>query len=721
MQSTNEHTFHSPKQSKNISSIVECERAVRDRQVPWNPLRWRLLSNEEKEILVCNNNVVENWDLLLVTDPFDPTRIRNCTFYGFVRIGKTDANVRTHHPAGITNSVLLWCDVGDNVAIHNVCHLSHTIVGDECILFDIGEITTTKNATFGNGITRNGDETQRLWIDVANECGGRRILPFDGMISTDAYLWTKYRDDEKFLNGCVHLTDVLKNHYKERYSTIGKNSVIKHTRQLIDVMIDPYSTIDGALLLRNCTVHSSEQEPTILGSGVTVENSIIGAGTTIAYNPIVHKCIVGSNTKILYGARLINTVLGDNSTIACCEVQNNLIFPGHEQHHNNSFLIAAIIEGQSNIAAGATIGSNHNSRANDGEVVARRGFWPALCTSIKHPSFFASYTLLAKGDYPYELNIPFPFSLVNNNIATNELEIMPAYWWLYNMYALMRNTWKYQQRDKRSTKLQHIEYDFLAPDTVQEILTSCRLLENSIAKAYANYKMKNDSVVKKEVKTLLKDGSDELDGITVYCENIENSKRNTKILKATVAYRAYYDMLYYYVVRNMLDYCERHKPSTFTELCKALEGKESGQWLNAGGQPIPLNDIRQLRENIGNGTFKSWDDVHKRYDELWQEYPLKKQQHAFYVWCTLVGTTTPSLQNWRESVERFRKIIQYIEEQVYITRKKDYDNPFRKITYDNQTEMESVLGTPEENQFISKIRTESQEWLHKIELYRELK
>jgi len=30
--------------------------------------------------------------------------------------------------------------------------------------------------------------------------------------------------------------------------------------------------------------------------------------------------------------------------------------------------------GQSNMAAGATIGSNHNSRSADGELVAARGF-----------------------------------------------------------------------------------------------------------------------------------------------------------------------------------------------------------------------------------------------------------------------------------------------------------------------------------------------------------
>ncbi len=60
---------------------------------------------------------------------------------------------------------------------------------------------------------------------------------------------------------------------------------------------------------------------------------------------------------------------------------------------------------------------------------------------------------------------------------------MPAYWWMYNMYALARNTWKFTTRDKRKTKTQHIEFDSLAPDTVEEIFAALGLLERWTGKA----------------------------------------------------------------------------------------------------------------------------------------------------------------------------------------------------------------------------------------------
>ncbi|MBK7029320.1 MAG: DUF4954 family protein [Bacteroidales bacterium] len=123
---------------------------------------------------------------------------------------------------------------------------------------------------------------------------------------------------------------------------------------------------------------------------------------------------MGSNLQLKYGAHLSTHSWGDNATISCCEVLNSLIFPAHEQHHNNSIHVATI-EGQSNIAAVLPLVKSNN-RAADGELIAERGFWPALCTSVKHNSRFAPFTS-DKADYPAELNITLPFSLVSNDVA----------------------------------------------------------------------------------------------------------------------------------------------------------------------------------------------------------------------------------------------------------------------------------------------------------------
>ncbi len=85
--------------------------------------------------------------------------------------------------------------------------------------------------------------------------------------------------------------------------------------------------------------------------------------------------------------------------------------------------------------------------------------------------------LLPKAIIPAELNIPVPFSLVSNDVTNDKLVVMPGYWFMYNMYALARNAWKYVDRDKRTEKIQFIEYDYLAPDTINEIFDALRCFQ----------------------------------------------------------------------------------------------------------------------------------------------------------------------------------------------------------------------------------------------------
>jgi len=434
--------------------------------------------------------------------------------------------------------------------------------------------------------------------------------------------------------------------------------------------------------------------------------------------------IIGNNSNLKYGARLLNSVLGDNSTVSCCEILNNLIFPAHEQHHNNSFLVASCVLGQSNLAAGATIGSNHNSRANDNEIQAGRGFWPGLCSTVKHSCRFASFVLLAKGDYPAELDIPLPFSLLNNNTADNQLEVIPAFWWLYNMYALARNTWKFQTRDKRKTKVQNIEFDSLAPDTVEEIFEARRLLEIWVGKAGLRgdsslIEGRSNEELVQIGRQLLAGSPENIAGLGVLGENMEKSKRKVVILKAVDGYYAYGQMLHYYAAKNLLGYMESDPEATLSSMCQELSGNRERQWVNLGGQLVPGPDVDQLRSDIGSGELSSWKDIHGRYDALWQGYPRAKQCHAFAALCDLLGTNTIEAQEWDSALEKAVEIQEYIRDQVYISRQKDFDNPFRQATYRNQDEMTAAIGTIEDNGFVKQVRQETEDFRKRIEQMKE--
>ncbi len=692
----------------------------RNKQINPPKSGWRNLRSDEVERLVKNSNTADDWDEILVTDPFDPNLIQNSKFFGLVRIGQLRDVILQHHdlrvPAGITNSLIISCDIGDDVAIHDVHYLAHFIIGDSCILFDIHEMHTTDHSKFGNGILKEGEEENiRVWLDLMNETGSRKVLPFDGMITADAYLWAKYRDDTLLQQKLITITQNTFDNRRGFYGTTGRQCVIKHSLILKDVKIGSHCYIKGANKLKNLTINSSEEEPTQIGEGVELVNGIIGYGCHIFYGCKAVKFILGNNSNLKYGARLINSFLGDNSTISCCEVLNNLIFPAHEQHHNNSFLIASVVLGQSNMAAGATIGSNHNSRANDNEIKAGRGFWPGLCTSVKHSCRFASFVLLSKSDYPAELDIPLPFSLLNNNISKDQLEIMPAYWWLYNMYALARNSWKFQHRDKRIRKVQNIEFDPFAPDTMEEIYHARHLLEIWTAKA--SMRKKGDSADGKDNHKLSKLGRELLagkegiiNGLEVLGENMEHSKRKQVILKTYKAYHAYGDILHYYAVKNLLTYLNSNPKATFSSMCIDLKGKRETEWVNLGGQIMKRSDLDKLRSDIGSGKLDSWKKIHKSYDRLWEKYAFDKQKHAFAVLCDLYGREMITKSDWKSALDKAIEIQQFVCDQVYISRKKDYDNPYRQSTFRNMDEMTAVVGTADDNSFIVQVKQETKDF-----------
>ena len=113
----------------------------RNQQVKKPEGGWRHLRSDEIERLVKNSNSANNWDDIWVTDEFDTNMVRNNHFLGMVRIGRVSNKVLQYHdlrvPIGITDSSIISCDIGDDVAIHDVHYMANYIIGDRSILFNI--------------------------------------------------------------------------------------------------------------------------------------------------------------------------------------------------------------------------------------------------------------------------------------------------------------------------------------------------------------------------------------------------------------------------------------------------------------------------------------------------------------------------------------------------------------------------------------------------------
>ncbi|HXB07864.1 MAG TPA: DUF4954 family protein [Puia sp.] len=688
---------------------------------------YRQLTAYEIEVLVRNRNTSANWNDILVSDVFAPELVQNCKFFGLVRIGKMEPYYLEFHnlrrPVGLYNSTIISCDLGDNVCIDNTNYLSHYILGNDVMIVNTNEMATTEHAKFGNGIVKEGEEESiRIWLEVCNENGGRSIIPFNGMLPGDAWLWTRHRDDKELQEKFKAFTEAAFDNRRGYYGKVGDRTVIKNCKIIKDVWIGSDAYLKGANKLKNLTINSTAEASSQVGEGCELVNGIIGFGCRIFYGVKAVRFIMASHSQLKYGARLINSYLGNNATISCCEVLNSLIFPAHEQHHNNSFLCAALVMGQSNMAAGATIGSNHNSRSPDGEIVAGRGFWPGLCVSLKHNSRFASYAILAKGDYPAELDIPVPFALISNDASKDELIVMPAYWFLHNMYAIARNSWKYVDRDKRIDKTQLLEYDYLAPDTIGEMVKALTLLEQYTGQALLRAEGQRRKHSEEELIGLgaafLRDEPGKADSLEILAEGWENSDRKVRLVKVGQAWTMYRELIAYHAANQLLKLIREESIDRFDDLLKLIPSTLPLQrWVNVGGQLIRESQLEQLMGQIHAGKIRNWEQVHLFYVRQGEQYSFDKLLHALAALKEVTGITLRRAGpgGLRQLLEQSVAIKEKQTKEIHASRAKDYTNPFRKMVYETPEEMNAVVGRLQDNGFIRQEKDALKKYRREVE------
>lgn len=683
----------------------------------------------DDEIAILKNNGCKSndssWKNIYVADEFNPNLIQNAEFCGTVVLGKIKSGKLRFHDLvldiGIYNSLIESSVIGDNVAIRNVGYLSNYYIGNNSVLFNVQEMSCTNHSKFGNGVLADGEaEDQRVWVEVANENGGRRVLPFETMLPADAALWSGHRSDEKLLSAFVEMTERDFAIKSATFGYVGNSVVIKNSSLIKDVKIGDCAYIKGAFKLKNMTVCSSFEEPSQIGEGVEMVNGIMGYASKVFYQAVAVRFVIGRNCQLKYGARLLNSVLGDNSTVSCCELLNNLIYPFHEQHHNTSFLIASTICGQSNIAAGAMIGSNHNSRSPDGEIVAGRGFWPGLCSDFKHNSKFASFTLVAKGSYPHELNITYPFSLVSNDKRDVSITITPGYWFRHNMFAMARNNFKFVKRDKRVIKAQHIEMEYLAPDCMQEIhfaLERIIFLTREQLRRAGKLTKTGDAETWQEAKDYLHKNPDSQ---LVLEDSSAMRKYGAKIICSAQGYREYRKVMKYFAVKVLMDYCDK-KSTAFSKnvLNEIYDMPLFASWENVGGQIIPAEKVKTLLQGINERVILSWNDVHKFYDECDNSYLADKARYAIYLLEYLYSKPIFEFtsDNYRNILLDVNDVSTSIYESSVESRRKDYQDNFRKITYSNEDEMISVVGKLEENDFLIELKAETEKFNERLKCF----
>jgi hypothetical protein len=282
------------------------------------------------------------------------------------------------------------------------------------------------------------------------------------------------------------------------------------------------------------------------------------------------------------------------------------------------------------------------------------------------------------------------------------------------MYALARNSWKYADRDKQIQPVQRMEYDYLAPDTVNEMFDALSLMEYFTGKAF--YKKERSKTVEENLyrtkgKELLQNNDPIVDSLEIEAESFENTKRKTIIIKVRKAYALFVQLINYYGSLHLAEFIENNNIKKIEDLQNELPLKLArNEWLNAGGQLMAKADVNTLRKKIGEGKIKSWDHLHKAYDELGKNYLQQKSIHAIASLFEInsLQLKTLSKKDLNNFFTSLLKTKEWITEKIYQSRAKDYSNPYRKITYETMQEMDSVVGCLSTNSFIQKQRKETE-------------
>ena len=169
-------------------------------------------------------------------------------------------------------------------------------------------------------------------------------------------------------------------------------------------------------------------------------------------------------------------------------------------------------------------------------------------------------------------------------------------------------------------------------------------------------------------------------------------------------------MIRFYGVRRLIEHIDGNNTPIKKLIGTFPFSAKRSAWVNIGGQLIPADDFGKFRRNIHSGKIKGWDDVHAFYASQGAAYDQNLFLHAFASLREIDNLKPDSFgeEDLLKYLKEAMKTMEWIHEEIIQSRQKDYENPFRKMIYENDEEMNRVLGSMENNSFINLKKQEGQ-------------
>ena len=575
---------------------------------------YRQLTQEEIEVLERNSCWAEDWKRVMVAEEFRPYSFHRVIFYGDIRLGSFDKQVEvtkgfTKH-SGINDATLRNVTVGNDCLIEKIGNfINNYTIGDNCYISNLSTMETTEGATFGEGHL----------ISVLNEMGDGNVILFHDLNSQLASFMVKHFKDKVFRDNITRLVNEEIRFTQPERGTLGNGVKIINTKEITNTVVKDDCEINGAARLSDCTIMSSKDASVYIGTGVICENSIISNGCSITNSVKMQECYVGEACQITNGFTAEASVFFANSFMANGEACAAFCGPFSASHHKSSLLIGGEFSFYN--AGSNTNFSNHAYKMGPMHYgTLERGSKTASGAYVLMPAKIGAFSVCFGKlmNHPDMRCLPFAYLLAYGET----MYIVPGR--NITTVGLYRDIKKWPKRDRRapSSRKSIINFDWLSPFTVGEIVQGKKILEN-LRQAGGN---------------------------NVSSYNFQEYIINASSLKKGIKY---YDIALRIYMGAVL---KRAVKGGF--LGKPSSSIGEGTWNDLSGLLLPATEEQKLIDDIKNGNIESVKDILERFRDIdahYREYQWTWTYRLILDYYGLDELTEPAMQRIREDYVRARR------------------------------------------------------------------
>ncbi|WP_027449185.1 DUF4954 family protein [Xylanibacter brevis] len=537
---------------------------------------YRLLNQDEINVLEANGCWAEDWSRIQVASDFKPYNFHRVIFYGDICLGSFNKQVEVSSGffkhSGINDATLRNVSVGNDCLIEKVGNfINNYTIGDDCYISNISTMETLEGASYGAGST----------ISVLNEMGDGNVTLFRELNSQLASFMVKHHSDKALINQLRQLIDDEVRISTPERGIIGNRVKITNTKDITNTVIKGDCEISGAARLNECTILSNEDASVYIGTGVICENSIICDGCSINNSVKMQDCFVGEACQITNGFTAEASLFFANSFMANGEACAAFCGPFSASHHKSSLLIGGEFSFYN--AGSNTNFSNHAYKMGPMHYgTLERGTKTASGSYVLMPATIGAFSVCFGKlmHHPDTRCLPFSYLIAYGDT----MYLVPGR--NITTVGLYRDIKKWPKRDKRSkqSKKSIINFDWLSPFTVGEIMQGIEIL-----KALRNASGEN---------------------VTAY--NFHEYVINASSLKKGLKY---YDIALRIYMGAVLKRAQKEG-----YIGKPTSDIGKGTWVDMSGLLLPQSEEQRLIDDIKGGNIDNIQQVLDRFDEINRHY-----------------------------------------------------------------------------------------------------